>query len=73
MDQAYNESEVKFGMKEPLIQDVKINLDVDDSNQRKNDKKGSIGVVLLSTFVAVMGSFEFGSCVSNRLFLSLGK
>lgn len=38
--------------------------DEDDQEGNKNGG-GSIGVVLLSTFVAVCGSFEFGSCVSR--------
>ena len=31
-----------------------------------NDQSGSIWMVLLSSFVAVCGSFEFGSCVSTH-------
>uniref|UniRef100_A0A7N0UP08 Major facilitator superfamily (MFS) profile domain-containing protein n=1 Tax=Kalanchoe fedtschenkoi TaxID=63787 RepID=A0A7N0UP08_KALFE len=43
------------GMKEPLIQ-----LHKDGKNQ---SIKESNGVVFLSTFVAVLGSYQFGSCV----------
>lgn len=31
----------------------------------REGSSGSLGVVLFSTFVAVCGSFEFGSCVSD--------
>ncbi|KAL6532286.1 hypothetical protein OROGR_014256 [Orobanche gracilis] len=34
-----------------------------DSSDKEIDDKGSISMVLLSTCVAVCGSFEFGSCV----------
>ncbi|KAL3829391.1 hypothetical protein ACJIZ3_018193 [Penstemon smallii] len=44
-------------LEKPFIQQPKY---VDDSEEVAN---GSIWMVLLSTFVAVCGSFEFGSCV----------
>lgn len=34
------------------------------SDEKSTEKSGSIWMVLLSTCVAVCGSFEFGSCVS---------
>lgn len=37
----------------------------EDSDSGNNIKNGSIGMVLLSTGVAVCGSFQFGICVSN--------
>lgn len=45
-------------LEKPFIQPGKIVSYEDD------DESGSIWMVLLSTFVAVCGSFEFGSCVS---------
>ncbi|XP_031252058.1 sugar transporter ERD6-like 16 isoform X2 [Pistacia vera] len=47
-------------LEKPFIQPGKIVSYEDDD---KNDESGSIWMVLLSTFVAVCGSFEFGSCV----------
>ncbi|KAM5569131.1 sugar transporter ERD6-like 16 [Rosa sericea] len=45
-------------LEQPFIkQEKKIDADYEDGST------GSIGMVLLSTFVAVCGSFEFGSCV----------
>ncbi|KAK9161418.1 hypothetical protein Syun_007759 [Stephania yunnanensis] len=48
-------------MKEPLIRNEKI-ASYEENSARRNDGE-SIGMVLFSTFVAVCGSFEFGSCV----------
>lgn len=36
----------------------------------ETEESGSMGMVLLCTFVAVFGSFEFGSCVSTLNFSS---
>ncbi|KAK6930088.1 Major facilitator, sugar transporter-like, partial [Dillenia turbinata] len=47
-------------LKEPLVSKEKI---VSNEKDDGRIKRGSIGMVLLSTFVAVCGSFEFGSCV----------
>ena len=47
-------------LEQPFIQQDNIVSNKDD----KNVEGGSIGMVLLSTCVAVCGSFEFGSCVS---------
>ncbi|OVA11413.1 Sugar/inositol transporter [Macleaya cordata] len=49
-------------MKEPLIKHEKI-VTYEDDKSDESSNGGSIGMVLLSTFVAVCGSFEFGSCV----------
>ena len=50
-------------LQEPFIQqDKKV---PNESHHHKSVESGSIGTVLLSTFVAVCGSFEFGSCVSK--------
>lgn len=46
-------------LEQPFIQQDNIVSHKDD----KNVEGGSIGMVLLSTCVAVCGSFEFGSCV----------
>ncbi|KAI4345511.1 hypothetical protein L6164_012626 [Bauhinia variegata] len=50
-------------LQEPFIQQVKVAAckDVEADDQRVEN--GSIGMVLLSTFVAVCGSFAFGTCV----------
>ncbi|XP_058076790.1 sugar transporter ERD6-like 16 isoform X2 [Magnolia sinica] len=47
---------------QPLIQSDKISA-VQTHELSSDTSKGSLWVVLLSTFVAVCGSFEFGSCV----------
>lgn len=55
--------DVENGLNElenPFIQQAK-HVDSDEDN-------GSIWMVLLSTCVAVCGSFEFGSCVSTMFF-----
>jgi SP family facilitated glucose transporter-like MFS transporter 8 len=61
-------------LEKPLILEEKIVV-INDNNETDQDQEstGSIGMVLLCTFVAVCGSFEFGSCVStlNSLSLSL--
>jgi SP family facilitated glucose transporter-like MFS transporter 8 len=61
-------------LEKPLIFEEKIVV-INDNNETDQDQEstGSIGMVLLCTFVAVCGSFEFGSCVStlNSLSLSL--
>lgn len=46
-----------------LIQHKKVGESEEDDSG-KGGEEGSIGMVLLSTAVAVCGSFEFGSCVS---------
>ncbi|KAJ4849091.1 hypothetical protein Tsubulata_036007 [Turnera subulata] len=56
-----SQSKVSAEMEEPLIKVVR-SKDEDDF-QGKSDEKGSLWVVGFSTFVAVLGSFEFGSCV----------
>lgn len=58
---------VKYTMQEPFIQkDGDACEEVESAH--KNVENGSIGMVLLSTFVAVCGSFSFGTCVTT-LFL----
>lgn len=48
-------------LEKPFIQPgIVVRYEDDD----ESDESGSIWMVLLSTFVAVCGSFEFGSCVS---------
>ncbi|KAI9386458.1 hypothetical protein POPTR_010G026500v4 [Populus trichocarpa] len=51
-------------LEKPLIFEEKIVV-INDNNETDQDQEstGSIGMVLLCTFVAVCGSFEFGSCV----------
>ncbi|KAL3577670.1 hypothetical protein D5086_019174 [Populus alba] len=51
-------------LEKPLILEEKIVV-INDNNETDQDQEsaGSIGMVLLCTFVAVCGSFEFGSCV----------
>ncbi|KAI4317672.1 hypothetical protein L6164_025522 [Bauhinia variegata] len=50
-------------LQEPFIQEGKVAAckNVEADNERVEN--GSIGMVLLSTFVAVCGSFAFGTCV----------
>ncbi|KAL5541764.1 hypothetical protein UlMin_009474 [Ulmus minor] len=51
-------------LEQPFIKQVKKVEYVDDESETSGaDQNGSIWMVLLSTFVAVCGSFEFGSCV----------
>ncbi|CAK7332907.1 unnamed protein product [Dovyalis caffra] len=52
-------------LEKPLILEEKIVVisDNDETDQDQEKTAGSIGMVLLCTFVAVCGSFEFGSCV----------
>ncbi|RVX22148.1 Sugar transporter ERD6-like 16 [Vitis vinifera] len=55
-------------LKKPLVQGEKIIVSNElgcetDGSSSQNGSDGSIWMVLLSTFVAVCGSFEFGSCV----------
>uniref|UniRef100_A0A6N2N9F2 Major facilitator superfamily (MFS) profile domain-containing protein n=1 Tax=Salix viminalis TaxID=40686 RepID=A0A6N2N9F2_SALVM len=51
-------------LEKPLILEEKIVV-INDNHETDQDQEstGSIGMVLLCTFVAVCGSFEFGSCV----------
>lgn len=54
-------------LEQPFLENAKI---VDSEDEELISKEnGSIGMVLLSTCVAVCGSFEFGSCVSISIFL----
>jgi hypothetical protein len=46
------------------LEDLETPLIQQDKNVTYKVEGESIGMVLLSTFVAVCGSFEFGSCVS---------
>ncbi|XP_011011018.1 PREDICTED: sugar transporter ERD6-like 16 [Populus euphratica] len=51
-------------LEKPLILEEKIVVINDDyETDHDQESTGSIGMVLLCTFVAVCGSFEFGSCV----------
>lgn len=50
-------------LEKPFIQNTK-SVDSDDNSSEATEENGSIAMVLLSTCVAVCGSFEFGSCVS---------
>ncbi|EOX94894.1 Major facilitator superfamily protein [Theobroma cacao] len=56
------ESSVKAKMKEPLLQHTSIK-DGDRKFHNECNRKGLLKVVFLSTFVAVLGSYEFGSCM----------
>lgn len=48
----------------PLLQEQKTMADEEDGHTDQTSSKASLWMVYLSTFVAVCGSFEFGSCVS---------
>jgi len=53
-------------LQEPFIQ--QRGTSANECKEVDSDKRvenGSIGMVLLSTFVAVCGSFSFGTCVST--------
>ncbi|XP_009352178.2 sugar transporter ERD6-like 16 isoform X2 [Pyrus x bretschneideri] len=49
-------------LNQPLVIE-KDKIFAHEDGDQGSDKSGSIGMVLVSTFVAVCGSFEFGSCV----------
>ncbi|XVF32666.1 hypothetical protein REPUB_Repub17cG0102100 [Reevesia pubescens] len=61
-DAENGESSVKAEMKEPLLQHINIK-DEDRKFQKESNRKGLLKVVFLSTFIAVLGSYEFGSCM----------
>ncbi|KAK2358169.1 Major facilitator superfamily protein [Trifolium repens] len=51
-------------LQEPFIHNKKdAAVEFQDIESNKRAENGSIGMVLLSTFVAVCGSFSFGTCV----------
>ncbi|KAI3948538.1 hypothetical protein MKW92_018107 [Papaver armeniacum] len=50
-------------MNVPLLKQGKTVVSGQDDEFDESENGGSLGMVLLSTFVAVCGSFEFGSCV----------
>ena len=50
---------------EPFIQPEDAAAACKENGSDKSVKNGSIGMVLLSTLVAVCGSFTFGTCVST--------
>jgi SP family facilitated glucose transporter-like MFS transporter 8 len=55
-------------LQEPFIQQRGDDYFADECKEvdsYKSVENGSIGMVLLSTFVAVCGSFSFGTCVST--------
>ncbi|KAK2394001.1 Major facilitator superfamily protein [Trifolium repens] len=59
------ETNVKY-LQEPFIQQRGDDYFIDECKEvdsYKSVENGSIGMVLLSTFVAVCGSFSFGTCV----------
>ncbi|KDP40049.1 hypothetical protein JCGZ_02047 [Jatropha curcas] len=65
-DVEQGEINVLEDLKRPLVQEEKIiSHKIKNNYQTDNEEEttGSIGMVLFSTFVAVCGSFEFGSCV----------
>lgn len=59
------------GNVEPLIQRKKKKSDGADDDGSHCNNDGSMSMVLLSTFVAVCGSFEFGICVSVCVYFKL--
>ncbi|KAF7818265.1 sugar transporter ERD6-like 16 [Senna tora] len=56
------QSRMRAELWEPFIEKNK-NKDEESHQERKSRRKESIAFVLLSTLVAVFGSYEFGSCV----------
>lgn len=59
--------EIVITLKKPFIQQEGKVVSYQDEDDDQENTGGSIWMVLLSTFVAVCGSFEFGSCVSILL------
>lgn len=60
------------GLQEPFIQHGKGSAAAGkDTESNRTVENASIGMVLLSTFVAVCGSFSFGTCVSILNFLKI--
>ncbi|KAF3457286.1 hypothetical protein FNV43_RR01943 [Rhamnella rubrinervis] len=60
------EISISHDLEEPFIirnEKVVSSSESEGSDVGVNDEKGSVWMVLLCTFVAVCGSFEFGSCV----------
>lgn len=57
-------------LEKPLITEEQNIVQKSDEydNYKSSDENGSIFMVLLSTFVAVCGAFEFGTCVSTLKF-----
>jgi MFS transporter, SP family, ERD6-like sugar transporter len=53
-------------LEKPFLQPPKP-ADSEDDESSRADENGNIAMVLLSTSVAVCGSFEFGSCVSIKI------
>jgi SP family facilitated glucose transporter-like MFS transporter 8 len=51
--------------------DAKIHVDEEVVDSCGRGRAGSLSMVLLSTAVAVCGSFEFGTCVSRLSLLRL--
>lgn len=65
-DIEHGESISQDEIAEPLIQQKQISAPHEENHEAKSSSdKGSISMVLLSTAVAVCGSFEFGTCVST--------
>lgn len=56
-------------VRKPLIQQRELAK----AEESSSDGQGSLWMVLLSTGVAVSGSFEFGSCVSFSLLCTSSK
>jgi SP family facilitated glucose transporter-like MFS transporter 8 len=51
--------------------DAKIQVEDEEVDSSGRGRGGSLSMVLLSTAVAVCGSFEFGTCVSRLSLLRL--
>ena len=71
----HQESTQQQDIAEPLIQqDEKRNITSEEGDgfrPRNTSQRGSLGVVWLSTALAVWGSFLFGCCVSAGKFYEL--
>lgn len=51
-------------IREPLMQREKNLADEGGVSEAETSSKGKFGMVYFSTFIAVCGSYAFGSCVS---------
>lgn len=60
------EIDISHNLEEPFIRHGTVvgSESAGEGSDVGADDKGSVWMVLLCTFVAVCGSFEFGSCVS---------
>lgn len=64
VDQEDVETAVHGKLTEPLIREKEKEKKSRTEEEEGSSKEGNPWMIYLSTFVAVCGSFEFGTCVS---------